>query len=72
MLRTMSENGKSIWKDHTDNLRYVYNCTTHSSTRYSPYHLLFRKKPRLSVGVLLNSNHKRHKQYLEKWSKIIC
>jgi transposase InsO family protein/dUTPase len=53
MLRTLDEEGKQDWKAHVGRLLHAYNTTTHSSTGYSPYLLMFGRKPNLPVDALL-------------------
>ena len=37
MLRTLTERNKHNWKDELNKLTYVYNCTRHSVTGFSPF-----------------------------------
>ena len=72
MLLTLPEKYKPSWKNHPriiSKVIYTYNCTRHSSTGYSPYYLLFGRKPRLSIDIILRSEVSpprcNHKEYLE-------
>ena len=65
---------KTICKDHINKLIFVHNCTNHSSTGYSPYHLLFGYKPRLLMDLTLDRSQKvdhltSYDQYLSKWEE---
>jgi hypothetical protein len=71
MLRTLPENAKSHWKDHVNKVVHVYNCTKNDTTGYSPFFLLFGRKPRLPLDLIFNSrtktNEQEHSKYVEKW-----
>ena len=56
MLGTLSEEKKSHWVKHISTLTYSYNCTRHDSTGFSPYFLMFGRKPQLPVDVVLGLN----------------
>ena len=49
MLRTMTPEQKSDWKQHLLTMCHAYNCTVHSSTNYSPYFLLFNRHPKIPL-----------------------
>ena len=51
MLGTLSDEEKSDWKSHLGCMTHAYNCTTHASTTYSPYYLMFGRHPRLPIDV---------------------
>jgi len=70
MLSTLPEHHKTKWKDHVSKLVHAYNCTKHSTTGYSPYYLLFGRKPKLPIDLLLPSEEKdlvSHSAYLTDW-----
>ena len=74
ILRTLPEKCKSSWKNHLSKVIYAYNCTRHKSTGYSPYNLMFGRKPRLPIDLILRSEKDsrprcNHKEYLETWKK---
>ena len=49
MLKILAERNESNCKDHIQKLVYAYNCTTHSSTDYSPNYLLFGRTPKFFI-----------------------
>ncbi len=53
MLRTLSLEKKSKWKDHVTGLAHAYNACKHDSTGFSPFYLMFGRKPRLSLDIAL-------------------
>ena len=69
MLRTLPEKYKSSRKNHLSKVIYAYNCTRHISTRYSPYYLMFVRKPRLPIDLILRSEDSpprcNYKEYME-------
>ena len=52
MLRTMAETQKSRWREHVNKMCFAYNCTRNDSTGYSPFELLFGRKPRLPIDII--------------------
>ena len=74
MLPTLPEKYKSSWKNYLSKVIYAYNCTRHSGTGYSPYYVMFGRKPRLPIDLILRSEKDspprcNHKEYLETWKK---
>ena len=53
MLGTLPEKGKADWKAHLSSMTHAYNCTQLPSTTYSPYFLMFGRKPRLPIDFEL-------------------
>ena len=45
MLGTLPENPKSIWREQLPTLVHGYNCTRNNVTGFSPYYLMFGRKP---------------------------
>ena len=58
MLKSLEETGKKSWIDHVQKLVYAYNCTKHSTTGYAPYFLLFGRKLRLPIDLILEPTNK--------------
>lgn len=53
LLRVLSEEQKKKWPNHLRESIFIYNCTPHSSTGFSPYYLFFGREPRLPIDNLL-------------------
>ena len=51
MLGILTPEQKKDWKSHVPALVHTYNCTRNAATGFSPYFLLFGRKPRLPVDV---------------------
>lgn len=69
MLGTLENNEKQNWKKYIPSLVHAYNCTRHESTGYSPFELMFGRKPRLPAEAafgLENSeeNKKNYNEYI--------
>lgn len=51
-------------------LVHAYNCTKDDTTGYSPYELVFRRQPALSIDFILGTNpaaesHSTHSEYVK-------
>ena len=51
MLGTLPEDHKSQWTQYVSTLVHAYNCTRSNATGYSPYFLIFGKKPLLPIDI---------------------
>jgi transposase InsO family protein len=51
LIGTLANDQKSKWKSHLPSLVHAYNCTPHNSTGFSPYELMFGRKPMLPVDA---------------------
>ena len=61
MIRKLEEDRKAHWSEHLPELLMAYNATRSAVTGYSPYYLLFGRRPRIPVDylfpTLLDSPH---------------
>ena len=53
MLSTLEPDKRANWKTHIDSLVHSYNCTRNETTGYTPYQLLFGRRPRVALDVVL-------------------
>ena len=52
MIGKLEEDRKACWSEHLPELLLAYNATHSTVTRYSPYYLLFSRRPRIPVDYL--------------------
>ena len=52
MIGKLEEDRKACWLEHLPELLMAYNATCSTVTRYSPYYLLFGRRPRIPVDYL--------------------
>ena len=69
MLGTLENEQKTDWKKYINSLVYAYNCTPQSSTKHSPFEIMFGRKPKLPIDSIFeqvteNSN-RTTKEYIE-------
>ena len=57
MIRKLEEDKKACWSEHLPELLMAYNATCSTVTRYSPYFLLFSRRPRIPVDYLFPTLH---------------
>ena len=56
MLGTLEDHQKQDWKSYVAPLVHAYNATSHDSTGFSPFFLMFGKHPRLAIDAYLGLN----------------
>ena len=52
MISKLEEDRKACWSEHLPELLLAYNATCSAVTGYSPYYLLFSRRPRIPVDYL--------------------
>uniref|UniRef100_A0A3Q2ZCS5 Gypsy retrotransposon integrase-like protein 1 n=1 Tax=Hippocampus comes TaxID=109280 RepID=A0A3Q2ZCS5_HIPCM len=69
MLGTLKNQDKTHWRDFVKPLVHAYNCTRNDVTGFSPYELMFGRRPRLPVDLAFNlpacTSRKSHSQYVQ-------
>ena len=56
MLGTLPEKPKSTWREQVPTQVHAYNCTRNNVTGFSPYYLMFGRKPHLPIDILFGTN----------------
>ena len=56
MLVTLPEKPKSTWREQIPTLTHAYHCTRNNATDFSPYYLMFGRKPCLPIDILFGTN----------------
>ena len=73
ILGTLNSEQNKDWQNHVAPLVHAYNCTTHESTGYSSFYLMFGREPQLSIdlafGVNTNKQHHSLTSYAERLRK---
>ena len=57
MIGKLEEDRKACWSEHLPEPLLAYNATCSAVTGYSPYYLLFGRRPRIPVGYLFPTLH---------------
>ena len=57
MIGKLEEDKKACWSEHLPELLMAYNATHSTVTGYSPYYLLFGRRPRILVDYLFPTLH---------------
>ena len=66
LLVTLPPEKKANWPEFLPELAYMYNCTPHSSTGFSPFYLMFGRDPHLPIDVVLGLTSDRYESK-EDW-----
>ena len=53
MIGTLTKEKKKAWPKYLADLVLAYNSSTHESTGYSPYFMMFGRQPRLLIDVAM-------------------
>ncbi len=73
MLKTLPSTRKHEWSRHLNKMTHAYNCTTHDTTGYTPFHLLFGRSPRLPVDLIFPVDEHEAptdvRKYVQDWKK---
>ena len=56
MLGTLPENPKCTWREQVPMLVHACNCMRSNATDFSPYYLMFGRKPCLPTDILFSTN----------------
>ena len=57
MISKLEEDKKACWSEHLPELLLAYNATCSAVTGYSPYYLLFGRRPSIPVNYLFPTLH---------------
>ena len=56
MLGILPEKPKGTWREQVPSLVHAYNCRRNNVTDFSPYYLIFGRKPHLPIDILFGTN----------------
>jgi transposase InsO family protein len=60
MLAMYVNNTHDNWEEYLTLVTYAYNSTPHTTTGYSPFHLLFGRKPFHPIDTVVGKIEKQH------------
>lgn len=74
MVRSLPARAKERWPQMIQTLTFSYNCTTHETTGFAPFFLMFGRIPRLPVDIMFGSTLKNedvltHDEYVDSFQK---
>ena len=55
MLVKYIQEKKETWEDYIDTCIYTYNTAQHESTKFTPFELMFSRKPVLPIDIDRNA-----------------
>ena len=71
----MAKNQKISWSKHVNKMLFAYNCTKHEAIEFSPFELLFGRKPKLPLDIIFGDAQtpvsKRYLDYVKQWKNAI-
>ena len=69
MLGTLPDEKKAKWKDFVQPMLHAYNCTKSEVTGYTPFELMFGRRPRLPIdhhfGLVSTEEDTSYNEYVE-------
>ena len=69
MIGTIEPTEKVRWKDKVQALTHAYNCTSSTTTGYSPYFLFYGREPRIPIDVEFGLPDTRTQEKLPSYVK---
>ncbi len=70
MLAAYLEDNKNKWDEHLAKLTFAYNSAKHTTTGYTPYEIMFGRKPKVQIDYFYtdsdNINHNDNNESFEK------
>lgn len=74
MIRSLPARAKERWPQMIQTLTFSYNCTTHETTGFAPFYLMYGRVPRLPVDIMFGNTLKNddvvaHDTYVESFQR---
>ena len=67
MIRTTIGEDQREWDEHLDQLCFAYNTATHSTTGATPFEVVYGRKPKLPLDLLISD-----KTYIDEVGTLRC
>ena len=67
LLRTLPPGKKARWPDHIPEVVFMYNCTPHASTGFSPFQLMFGRPPKLPLDFMVRTEEEEGVEPDTEW-----
>lgn len=73
ILKTLSSESKSNWKQELPKLAFSYNSTICKSTGFSPFYLMFGRHSRLLIDLMFGTDdlkdEEQYSEFVRKWKE---